>query len=51
MWKQYIKLHAANTADIDAEELTSHREALRLIKKNLNFTIKNTVDVQDEDDE
>jgi hypothetical protein len=51
MWKQYIKLHAANTTNIDVEELTSHREALRLIKKDLNFTIKNMVDVQDEDDE
>jgi hypothetical protein len=37
MWKQYNKLSTANTADIDVEELVSHQEALRLIKKDLNF--------------
>jgi hypothetical protein len=35
---------------MDAEELTTYREALRLIKKDLNFTIKNAAGVQDEDD-
>jgi hypothetical protein len=37
MSKQYNKIHATNTADMDVEELASHREALRLIKKDLNF--------------
>jgi hypothetical protein len=36
---------------MDAEELTTHREALRLIKKYLNFATQNTAEVQDEDDE
>jgi hypothetical protein len=40
-----------NTTDIDTEELVSHREALRLIKKDLNFTTQNVVEVQDDDDE
>jgi hypothetical protein len=51
MWKQYNKLHTANTADMDVEELVTHREALRLIKKDLNFTTQNTAEVQDEYDE
>jgi hypothetical protein len=51
MWKQYNKLRAVNTADMDVEELASYREALRLIKKDLNFASQNTADVQDEDDE
>jgi hypothetical protein len=51
MWKQYNKLHAANTVDMDAEELTTHQEALRLIKKDLNFATQNAAEVQDEDDE
>jgi hypothetical protein len=51
MWKQYNKLREANTADMDAKELTSHQEALRLIKKDLNFATKNTAEVQDKDDE
>jgi hypothetical protein len=37
MWKQYNKFHEANTVDMDAEELMSHREALKLIKKDLKF--------------
>jgi hypothetical protein len=40
-----------NTTDIDAEDLVSHREALRLIKNDLNFTTQNAAEVQDEDDE
>jgi hypothetical protein len=36
---------------MDAEELTTHREALRLIKKDLNFPTQNAMEVQDEDDE
>jgi hypothetical protein len=51
MWKQYNKLREANTADMGAEELASHREALRLIKMELNFATQNAAEVQDEDDE
>jgi hypothetical protein len=40
-----------NTADMDVEELVTYREALRLIKMDLNFTTQNVADVQDEDDE
>jgi hypothetical protein len=51
MWKQYNKFHEANTADMDAEELVSHQETLRLIKKDLKFATQNTTEVQDENDE
>jgi hypothetical protein len=51
MWKQYNKLREANTANMDPEELASHREALRLIKKDINFATQNVVEVQDKDDE
>jgi hypothetical protein len=51
MWKQYNKLRAVNTVDMDAEELMSHREAVRLFKKDLNFATQNVAEVQDEDDE
>jgi hypothetical protein len=51
IWKQYNKFRVMNTVDMNAEELTSHLEALWLIKKDLNFATQNTVDVQDEDDE
>jgi hypothetical protein len=51
MWKQYNKLHTMNTTDMDVEELVTHREVLRLIKKDLNFATQNTAEVQDEDDE
>jgi hypothetical protein len=50
MWKQYNKLCEMNIVDMDAEELMSHREALRLIKNDLNFTTLNAAEVQDEDD-
>jgi hypothetical protein len=40
-----------NTIGMDAEELMSHQDALRLIKKDLNFATQNVVEVQDEDDE
>jgi hypothetical protein len=33
MWKQYNKLREANTTGMDAEELTSHWEAMRLLKR------------------
>jgi hypothetical protein len=36
---------------MDVEELESHREALRLIKKDINFATQNAVEVQDENDE
>jgi hypothetical protein len=51
MWNQYNKLHKANTANMDAEELMTHRESLRLIKNDLNFATQNMAEVQDEDDE
>jgi hypothetical protein len=51
MWKRYNELREVNTTDMDAEELVSHREALRLIKKDLNFSTQNATEVQDEDDE
>jgi hypothetical protein len=51
MWKQYNKLHVMNTTDMNAKELVSHREALRLIKKDINFATQNAAEVQDEDDE
>jgi hypothetical protein len=36
---------------MDIEELMNHQEIMRPIKKDLNFTIKNTVEVQDQDGE
>jgi hypothetical protein len=47
MWKQYNKLRMMNIVDMDAEELVIHREALILIKKDLNFATQNTVEVQE----
>jgi hypothetical protein len=37
IWNQYNKLRTTYTADMDVEELASHREVLRLIKNDLNF--------------
>jgi hypothetical protein len=37
MWKQYNKLRDRSTVNMNSEELTSHREALRLIEKDLQF--------------
>jgi hypothetical protein len=51
MWKQHNKLHTVNITYMDAEELVTHREVLRLIKKDINFATQNVVEVQDEDDE
>jgi hypothetical protein len=51
IWRQHNKLRMANTVDMDAKELVSHREALWLIKKDLNFVTHNVTVVQDEDDE
>jgi hypothetical protein len=50
MWKQYNKLCETNTVDMNVEELMSHRDLLRFIKKYLNFTTKNTAVVQNKDD-
>jgi hypothetical protein len=36
---------------MDDEELASHRESLRLIKKYLNFVTQNAMEDQDENDE
>jgi hypothetical protein len=36
---------------MDEETLMSHREALRLVERDLQFIIRNTTDVQDEDEE
>jgi hypothetical protein len=49
--KQYNKLRETNTVKMNVEELTSHREALRLIKNDLNFSTQNMVEVHDEDNE
>jgi hypothetical protein len=38
MWKQYNKFHETNTANMDVEELMSHRKTLRLITNDLNFS-------------
>jgi hypothetical protein len=48
--KQYNKLCELNTADMNVEELTSHQDALRLIKKDLNFSTKNTAEMQNKDE-
>jgi hypothetical protein len=40
-----------NIMDMDVEELMIHREALRLIKNDLNFVTQNVAEVQDENDE
>jgi hypothetical protein len=39
-----------NIANMYIKELMSHRKAIRLIKKDLNFAIQNTAEIQDEDD-
>jgi hypothetical protein len=51
LWKQYNKLNDRSTVNIDEEELESHREALKLIQRDLQFTQWNMVCVKDEDDE
>jgi hypothetical protein len=48
--KQYNKLCELNTADMNVEELTSHQDALRLIKNDLNFSTKNTAEMQNKDE-
>jgi hypothetical protein len=51
MWKQYNKFWDRSITNIDDEELVSHRETLRLIEKDLQFTTQNTTEVQNKDDE
>jgi hypothetical protein len=36
---------------MDKEELESHRDALRLIQRDLQFAQQNAADVHDKDDE
>jgi hypothetical protein len=43
MWKQYNKLRDHSTTNMDDEELTSHHEAVRLIKKISNLQLKKCV--------
>jgi hypothetical protein len=45
MWKQYNKLRDRSTANMDAEELASHRETLRLIETDLHFATRNAAEV------
>jgi hypothetical protein len=45
MWKQYNKLREMNTTGMDTEELMSHQDALRLIKKDFNFATQDVVEV------
>jgi hypothetical protein len=49
--KQYNKLRETNTVKMKVKKLTSYREALRLIKNDLNFPTQNMVEVHDEDNE
>jgi hypothetical protein len=51
MWKQYNKFRNRSTVNMDDEELTSHRETLRLIEKDLHFATRNVAEVQNEGDE
>jgi hypothetical protein len=37
MWKQYNKLRDHSTVSMDAEELASHQEAIKLIEMDLHF--------------
>jgi hypothetical protein len=37
MWKQYNKLRYRSTVNMDDEVLESHCEALRLIKRDIQF--------------
>jgi hypothetical protein len=45
MWKQYNKLRDRSTENMDAEELASHRETLRLIETDLHFATRNAAEV------
>jgi hypothetical protein len=49
-WKWYNKFWDRSTADMDEETVVSHREALRLIERDLQFVTWNATAVQDEDD-
>jgi hypothetical protein len=45
MWKQYNKLQDYSITNMDDETLESHREALRLIEKGLQFATQNVAEV------
>jgi hypothetical protein len=45
MWKQHNKLWDRSTVNMYNEELMSHREALRLIEKDLQFATQNAAEV------
>jgi hypothetical protein len=49
--KRYNDLKDRFTANMDEEELESHREALRLIQRDLQVFQLNAAEVEDEDDE
>jgi hypothetical protein len=51
LWKQWRKLKDRSTANMHEEELETHREAVRLIQRDLQFAQRNEADVEDEDDE
>jgi hypothetical protein len=51
LWKHCNKLKEYSTVNMDEEELQIHREALRLIQKDLKFTQANEAVVEDDDDE
>jgi hypothetical protein len=51
IWKQYNKLWDRSTVSMDEETLMSHRETIRVIKIDLQFTTWNVAEVQDRDDE
>jgi hypothetical protein len=38
LWKQYNKISDPPTTNMDKKELKSHREALRLIQRDLYFS-------------
>jgi hypothetical protein len=40
-----------STANMDAKQLVTHRETLRLIEMDLHFATRNAAEVQDDDDE
>jgi hypothetical protein len=51
LWKQWNKLKECSTTNMDEEEVQTHREAFRLIQKDLQFTQANEAAVEDEDDQ
>jgi hypothetical protein len=47
LWKQWNKLKDHSTANMDEEDLQTHREALKLIQKELQFAQTNEVVIED----